>query len=279
MVEDVLHRVAFHDMTVIHDQYVIRDFGHHAQIVGNEQHRQSDFVLESDQQTQNLSLHGNVQCRGRFIGDKQAGLAAQGDGNHRSLQHATAQLMRVGRHDEFGVRQFDTFEPCNRLCLGFRTGNIGMGQNGFNKLVANGEHRVKGMHRFLEDEPDIGTSHLAHLLDIQGQQITPFEQHFAGFDAAGPIDQIDQRHGRGAFPGTGFADQTAHASSANVKADVIHGFAYGAVIRIKVCFQVAHTKYDVIGIIDFVLFMCCFVRYYDAHKCSLVLPAPWCMTA
>ena len=49
-------------------------------------------------QVEDLRLHGDVERRGRLVGEQQLRPAGQGDGDHHPLAHAARQLVRVLAH-------------------------------------------------------------------------------------------------------------------------------------------------------------------------------------
>ena len=59
--------------------------------------------LEPLQQVQDLLLHGHVEGRGRLVGDQQAWLARQRDGDRHPLAHAAGQLVGVLLEPPFGL--------------------------------------------------------------------------------------------------------------------------------------------------------------------------------
>ena len=66
----------------------VGDLGHHAHIMGNEQHRHANILLEHLDQLENLRLNRHVQGGRRLVRDQQAGAAGQGHGDHDALTHA-----------------------------------------------------------------------------------------------------------------------------------------------------------------------------------------------
>ena len=85
VVEDVTHRAAFENLAVVHHGHIIGDFGHHAEVVGDEDHAHARLGLQLAQQLEDLELHGHVEGRGRLVGDEQLGMAGDGHGNHHAL--------------------------------------------------------------------------------------------------------------------------------------------------------------------------------------------------
>ena len=66
-----------------------------AEIVGGEQHRDAALARQLLQQLQDLRLDGDVERRGRLVGDDQLGLRQQRHGDHQPLALATGDLMRI----------------------------------------------------------------------------------------------------------------------------------------------------------------------------------------
>ena len=63
--------------------------------MGDERHRHAEFLLQLAEQQQNLDLHGDVQCRGGFVGEKHVRVAGQCQGNHGTLARAAGHFVRL----------------------------------------------------------------------------------------------------------------------------------------------------------------------------------------
>ena len=88
-------RAGLHDPAGIHDRHAVACLRHHAQIVGDQDHAHAQVRPQAQQQSQDLILDGDVQCRGRLVGEQQAGRARQRDRDHDALTHAARELVRV----------------------------------------------------------------------------------------------------------------------------------------------------------------------------------------
>ena len=70
---------------------------------------------------EDLGLHGDVECRGRLVGDQHIGVVGDRHGDHHALAHATRELVRVLRgagprlRDADDVEQLDRAVPRRRL--------------------------------------------------------------------------------------------------------------------------------------------------------------------
>ena len=67
----------------------------HAQVVGDEQIGEVEFVLQIHENVQNLGLDGHVQGGYRLVGDDELGLHRQSPGDADALALAAGELMGV----------------------------------------------------------------------------------------------------------------------------------------------------------------------------------------
>src|SRR5207237_10803862 len=92
MVEDALSVPVLGHPARVHDQDVVVELGHHAEVVGDDDDRGAELLLQVGHQVEDLRLHGDIQGGGRRVGDQQLQVAAQRDGDHRALPHAAGDL-------------------------------------------------------------------------------------------------------------------------------------------------------------------------------------------
>jgi hypothetical protein len=71
--------------------------------VGDEQHRHAERLCNPEQ-LQDLRLHGDVERRGRLVGDQQVGLVGERHGDHHALALAAGELVRIGIRAAFPDR-------------------------------------------------------------------------------------------------------------------------------------------------------------------------------
>ena len=82
MVVDVAQVPILHNLSGVHNCHFVAHLGHHAQIVGDQNHRGIQLLFQIRHQLQHLGLNGHVQRRGGFVGNQQLGAAGQGHGDH-----------------------------------------------------------------------------------------------------------------------------------------------------------------------------------------------------
>ena len=114
IVKDVPHRALFDDPAGVHHRHAVRGFGDHAEVVGDQQQRQVELALHVAQQVENLRLHGDIERRGRLVGDHERRLAGERHRHHHALAHAARQLMRVVVHALLGIGDLDGPQQLDR---------------------------------------------------------------------------------------------------------------------------------------------------------------------
>ena len=100
-----------HQPPGVHHHDPVGGGGHNAEIVGDEQDRPVQVTADPGEGLQHLGLHGDVQRRGRLIGDQHPGLQRHRHGDHDPLAHPAGEFVgeRVGapirRRDSHKVQQ------------------------------------------------------------------------------------------------------------------------------------------------------------------------------
>ena len=90
------------DAAGVHHDDVVGAVGHHAEVVGDEDHAHGPLALLGGQEVEDLGLHGDVEAGGGLVGQEQLGPARQGDGDHDPLAHAARELVGVVAHALLG---------------------------------------------------------------------------------------------------------------------------------------------------------------------------------
>jgi hypothetical protein len=75
--EDPRRRPLLHRQAEVHDQHVVRDVPHHAEVVRDEQVGEPELGLKVGHQIQHLRLHRHVERGHRLVGDDQRGVQHQ----------------------------------------------------------------------------------------------------------------------------------------------------------------------------------------------------------
>ena len=114
VVEQGARRIGFDLLAgVLHD-HAIRRLGDDAHVVGDQHQRHAGAVLEVQQKIEDLRLHGDVERRGRFVGDQKFGRAGERHRDHHALAHAAGELMREGVQPPLGIGDADVAQQRER---------------------------------------------------------------------------------------------------------------------------------------------------------------------
>ena len=87
--------------------------------------------------------------------------------------------MGVLREPAFGVRDADQREQFDGTFVGLFFGHAHVNEQRLLDLQPDGQHRVQGGHRLLEDHGDVTAANLAHLLVVEFEQGATVEFHRA----------------------------------------------------------------------------------------------------
>ena len=163
VVKDVVDLALLDHPAQIHHDDVVGHLGDHAEVVGDEHDRHPALLLQLAQEIQDLGLGRDVEGRRGLVGDEEARIAGQRDGDHRALAESAAQLERVFVDAPLRLRDADAAQrfdpPQSRLLLADRA----VEEHRLHDLRADRVHGAEGGHRFLEDEADVAPANRAYL--------------------------------------------------------------------------------------------------------------------
>ncbi|EMD28667.1 hypothetical protein C791_0291 [Amycolatopsis azurea DSM 43854] len=178
--EHRLHAVLLYHPAVVHHHDAVGDVGHHAHVVGDQQDRRAEPVAQIPQQLEDLGLHGDVERRGRFVGDQQFRLVRDRHRNHDPLQLTAGQLVRIRPEPLLGSGQPHQTEQFERPPPGGLRRQVLMSADRFDQLLPDREHRIQRAHRFLEDHADLVAPDGAQFVRRQRVEIATGQQRPAG---------------------------------------------------------------------------------------------------
>ena len=88
------------------------------QIVADEDQPHAALAHQLVEDGQHLHLHGDVERRGRLVGDQEVGVGDQHHGDHHPLAHAAGDLVRIERVDPLGVADLHGLQHRERRAPG-----------------------------------------------------------------------------------------------------------------------------------------------------------------
>ncbi len=218
--EDLGGRTGLDHVAAEHHDRAVGDFGHHAHVVGDEQHAHVFLALQFAQQVEDLGLDRYIECRRRFVGDQQFRTAGKCHGNHHALAHAAGELVRIFVQPRLGGRDAHPLHQPHGFSFGLAPRQAAMQNQRFGNLVADGEDRIERGHRLLEDHADRAAADLAHFGFACGKQILAVEQDPA---LGARASRRQEPHGgkrRDAFAGAAFTHDRHRLTGIDGQADV-----------------------------------------------------------
>ena len=85
-----------HQLAVAHDQDPVAEPERLGQVVGDEDHRLADLVVQPDHLVLHVPADQRVERRERLVEEQHVGVAGEGPGQPDPLLHAAGELVRVG---------------------------------------------------------------------------------------------------------------------------------------------------------------------------------------
>ncbi len=256
LVEDLVDRAALDHHAEVHHGHFVGDFGNDTEVVGDEDHRHAQLVLQTLHEFEDLGLGGDVEGGGRLIGDQQGRVVGQSHGDHGPLAQAATQLIgeRVvavfGAGHPYLAEHFDRVQP--RL---FRR-HGGVQANVLRDLVPDRVHHAEGGHRLLEDHRDLLAADAPDQAPLRidtgevdrgpnaSHGIGAVEEHFAADDLAGRLHDLQDRAGCHALAAPALAHNAERLAAFNVEGGAIEGLDR-ALIEREPGFEVADFQQEV----------------------------------
>ena len=190
-----LHRAAG-----VHHQGPIGELGHHAQIVGDDQHGGVGDVARGLENVEDLRLHGDIERGRRLVADDQVRIVRDRHGDHHALAFAAGEFVGECARPLQRLRDADQFQKLHRALAGSGLADVAVvDADGLGDLVTHGVDRRQRRHGVLEHRPDPGTSDRGHLGIAHAEQFLAVQSHRTRH---GRVlgQQTDHRHRRGRLP-------------------------------------------------------------------------------
>ena len=219
--DDLLRRSQFHQLTGVHDRHPVAELGDDAEIMRDEDDRETPLPAQIVDQRQDLRLHGHVQRCGRLVGDDHVGVVAQRHGDADALAHAAGKLVWVTAEDPLRVGDPHLRQQRQGMLPRFLRGDPLVRLDGFEHLRAHGQQRVQGRERVLKDIGDPVTADLAQAMVRQAHKILAAEVDRSALDhARGRGDQPQDRQRRDGLTRAAFADDAQALAFVQVQVDL-----------------------------------------------------------
>ena len=244
--EDLFGRGRLDDSSRIHDADPVGPAGHDSHVVGDQQSRHAQAILQIVEQGQDLGLDRDVQGRRRLVGEQHLRLAGQRDGDHHPLTHPAGQLVRVVAQPVPGMGQADQLEHLQRAGVGLGSGPSAVQPHGLGHLLADRLCRVQRRLRVLEDHRHLVAPELAHPLVRQAHQVLAIEPDRPLDDLPALGQQPHDRQPQHRLAAAGLPHQTERLAGVDRQVDVPHGLD-GRARQLDVCAEVADLEHARLG--------------------------------
>ena len=208
LAEDALDLALLDDLAVLHHADPVGDLAHDAEVVGDEQKRHAEPLLQILQQRDDLRLHGDVERGGRLVGDQEIGLVGERHGDHHALALAAGKLMRITVEPAFRIADADLSEHLDDARARRLAGEAAVQQQNLADLLLDRMQRIERGHRLLEDDGDVVAAHAPHVAFGKLYQVAALVEDAArGMVGGGIGEELEDRERGHRFAGAGFADQ------------------------------------------------------------------------
>ena len=150
--------------------------GDHPEVVGDQDHRHPELLLESLDQGQDLGLDRDVERGGGLVGDQDLGVVDERHRDHHPLAHPARELVRVFVDAPLRVGDSHQAEQLHRPLSGRLLGDLLVGEDRLDQLLAHLVEGVQGGERVLEDHRDVVAAHGLQLVGGCLRQVLALEQ-------------------------------------------------------------------------------------------------------
>ncbi len=220
-------------------------------------------LLEPLDEVEDLGLGGDVERRGRLVGDQQRRIAGERHGDHGALAHAAGIFERVAVDRPLGIGNLDLAEQFDGALARGLLAEAPVQAEHLVDLVADGVHRRQRRHRLLEDHGDLLAADRPYLAplgrergEIHRRAVAAGEIHAAGDDMAGGVDDLQDGTRRDALAGTAFADDGERPPAKDVEGHAVDCLDHAAAHR-EVRNQIAHAQDDALVVVALGGALCC----------------------
>ena len=229
VVEHLGDRALLDDAALGHDADAVGHLAHDAEVVGDEQQRHAVARLQGLQELQDLRLDGDVERRGRLVGDQQVGLVGQSHGDHHALALAARELVREGVEPVRRLGNADLLQQLERALARGRARQALVQDQHLVHLPLDRVQRVERGHRLLEDHRDAVAAHVQKVARRRADQLAALEADAAvGMVGHRVGQELQDRQRRHRLARARFAHHRQGLAALDLEADVAHG-AHGIV--------------------------------------------------
>src|SRR3954470_4890868 len=203
------------DLAEVHDGYPVRDVSDDREVVRHEEVRETERLLELDEQVEHLRLDRDVERRHRFVGDDELRPQHERPRDADPLALAAAELVRVAPHRLRA--ESDAIE---------RVGDAGralvprhpVDSEALAYEVAYAHARIERAHGVLEDDLHVAALRLQPRA-LEAREVLALDRDRAG----GRLDETQQRAAERRLAAARLAHEAESLAAANLEVDAVDG--------------------------------------------------------
>ena len=200
------------DLTGVHDGDVVGNLCDKSQVVGHEDHCESQLLTQLVEQVDDLLLNGNVQCGGRFISNDELRVTSQCHSDQNALTLATGEFVRVGLEGTLGIQAHQLKEF---LCA---AGSAALGQ--LLHLCLDEHGGVERGESILVDHCHLVAQKRTTLFMLHLQQVLTFVEDLTG-DLCLRVNEAHNGQCRNGLTTSGLTDEAHGLAAAHLEGHVI----------------------------------------------------------
>ena len=197
-----------HHLARVHHEDAVADLEDQAEVVGDVDLRGAVLAADVGDELGDARFHRHVQCGGGLVEKQQGGVGEQGHRDDHPLLLATRDLVRIGVHHPFGVRQAHVAEHLERPLGRFRVADSVVGHRHFLELGAEQQAGIERRERLLVDHRDVGSAQLAELVGAELVELQALEPDAAALDASVAAHVLHDGHRHRGLAAAGLAHQS-----------------------------------------------------------------------
>src|SRR6266850_1658419 len=180
------------------------------------------LALDVLEEIEILRLDGDVEVRRRLVGDDDPRLAGQRDRADDALPHAAAHLVGILAHPPLGGGDPDGAEKVLHALAQRAAVQVLVKERGLRHLPPDGEERIEGRHRILQDHGDAPATDAAQLALALAGQVFSVEDDAASHDARGAGQEPDDGQARRRLTAPRLTDEAQALALVQREAHAIH---------------------------------------------------------
>ncbi len=221
--EHVVDGPGLDEASGVHHADAVGVAGDDAQVVGDQHHGGPGDLLGPLQHVEDLRLDGHVEGGRRLVGDDQARVVGDRDGDHHPLAHPAGELVREGVDPTLRCRDPDHAKQLDRTHRrGLPAERPVVQHQALGDLVADRVDGGERRERILEDHRDLLAPESGQLPVVHREQRLAAQQHLAG-DHGAAREQAHDGHRGDRLAGARLTDDPEELALLHRVADPAHG--------------------------------------------------------